>query len=83
MYLGHVIHNSLSDDLDIQRQTRLLYYKANTLAKKFHMCSEYIKTYLFKMYCTTIYIVAVCGRGTLLEQLRNLKLLITIVTEFS
>ena len=55
LYLGHLFHNTLKDDMDIKRQIRSLYCKANTIARKFSSCSKHVKKYLFKMYCSNIY----------------------------
>ena len=54
-YLGHVISNNLSDDLDIERQRRQLYAQGNTILRKFHMCSIQVKLTLFHTYCSPIY----------------------------
>ena len=54
-YLGHVISNNLTDDSDILRHVRSLYCKANTLLKKFSQCSEQVKCFLFKMFCSNMY----------------------------
>ena len=49
-YLGHVISNNLSDDLDIERQHRQLYAQGNTILRKFHMCSIQVKQTIFRTY---------------------------------
>jgi len=54
-YLGHIIRNDLSDDDDVQRQCCKLYAQANMLARKFHIRTEYVKTALFRAYCTPLY----------------------------
>ena len=54
-YLGHILTNDLSDDKDIYRQQRKLYAQANTLCRKFSMCSTSVKVSLFKAYCTPLY----------------------------
>ena len=38
-YLGYWLCNDLSDDLDIQRQTRYIYAQGNGLIRKFHNCT--------------------------------------------
>ena len=53
--LGHYITDDLSDDRDIFRQCRAMYAQANTLIRKFGMCSVHVKTTLFKAYCTPMY----------------------------
>ena len=54
-YLGHVITDTLSDDEDILRQSRMLYVQANVLIRKFGCCSDGVKLTLFKAYCTPLY----------------------------
>ena len=54
-YLGHILKDDLFDDLDIQRQCRVLYAQGNVLLRKFHMCSYPVKVKLFKTYCTSMY----------------------------
>ena len=54
-YLGHILDNNLSDDADIARQTRSLYIQANTILRKFSMCSSSVKIQLFKSLCTPFY----------------------------
>ena len=54
-YLGHFITDRLCDDDDIVRQCRILYAQANTLVRKFHMCSDNVKINLFRTFCTPLY----------------------------
>ena len=54
-YLGHVITNDLSDDIDIYRQCRKLYGQANMLCRRFSMCSVSVKIALFRSFCTPLY----------------------------
>lgn len=54
-FLGHIIRNALSDDDDVQHQSCKLYTQANMLARKFHMCTDDVKTALFKAYRTPFY----------------------------
>lgn len=54
-YLGHYLNEDLSDDRDIYRQCRMIYAQANTLIRKFGMCSGSVKTALFRAYCTPMY----------------------------
>ena len=54
-YLGVLINNAFNDNDDIKRQTRSIYCAGNILIKKFKHCSDAIKDYLFKTYCTGIY----------------------------
>lgn len=54
-YLGHFLSNELRDDRDIERQSRQLYVQANSLLRKFHMCSIEVKITLFRLYCSPMY----------------------------
>ena len=54
-YLGHVITDQLTDDEDIFRQCRMLYVRANVLARKFGWCTVGVKLTLFKAYCSPMY----------------------------
>ena len=72
MYLGHVISDDLSDDKDIFRQRRKLYAQANTLCRKFSMCSVPVKIALFKAYCTSLYTAHLWSRYKQ-ESMRKLK----------
>ena len=54
-YLGHIITDRMTDDEDMFRQCRMLYAQANMLIRKFHFCSDEVKTMLFRAYCTPLY----------------------------
>ena len=54
-YLGHFLSDDGSDDLDIQRQYKSIYARGNSLIRKFHMCSNSVKSLLFKSYCSSMY----------------------------
>ena len=54
-YLGHVISSSMSDIDDIKRQYRALCIRANSLSRRFDMCSEDVKHQLFQSYCMSMY----------------------------
>lgn len=54
-YLGMYINDDLSDDIDIKRHARNLYARGNMLVKSFKKCSEDVKKYLFRVYCSNIY----------------------------
>ena len=54
-YLGHYICPNLNDDRDIQRQYQYIYGQANTLTRRFSMCTEEVKVKLFRSYCTSFY----------------------------
>ena len=54
-YLGCVISNTLSDNLDVDRQRRVLYASANKLKRRFWNCDYDIKKLLFSSYCASLY----------------------------
>ena len=54
-YLGHIICNDSSDDLDILRQRRKIFAQGNSIMRKFYMCSLDVKLTLFRSYCSSFY----------------------------
>ena len=54
-YLGHFLTEDMTDDDDIRRQCCKMYAQANTLARRFHSCTDDVKISLFKAYCTPLY----------------------------
>ena len=54
-YLGHIICDDLRDEPDISRQRKKIYAQGNTIIRKFSMCTESVKTTLFRTYCTSLY----------------------------
>ncbi|XP_063627510.1 uncharacterized protein LOC134799017 [Cydia splendana] len=54
-YLGHWVSESMSDDLDIERERRALAVRCNMVARRFARCSKNVKVTLFKAYCQTFY----------------------------
>lgn len=54
-YLGHMIHDNLSDDSDINRQLRSLLYRGNVIIRKFARCSAQVKNTMFLSYCAPMY----------------------------
>ncbi|PZC80655.1 hypothetical protein B5X24_HaOG214222 [Helicoverpa armigera] len=55
VYLGHVVNEELTDDLDVERERRGLTIRCNMLARRFARCSKPVKTTLFRAYCQTFY----------------------------
>ena len=55
-YLGFNISNtpSKADDLELRQQYRLLCCRANSLIRKFAMCSNSVKKYLYSAYCSNV-----------------------------
>jgi len=54
-YLGHMISDMLSDDVDMQREIRNLFTRCNILARRFAKCSVDVKIALYIMYCICLY----------------------------
>ena len=54
-YLGHIICDDSSDDLDILRQRRKIFAQGNSIMRKFYMCSVDVKLTLFRSYCSSFY----------------------------
>ena len=54
-YLGVIINDDFQDDKDIHRQASAMYVRNNTLYRKFGMCTNLVKKFLFKSYCSNLY----------------------------
>lgn len=54
-YLGFMLADSLSDDIDITKQLRTLYMRANSLLRTFHHCTTDVKLELARAYCACFY----------------------------
>jgi hypothetical protein len=54
-YLGCIISNTKSDDLDMERQRRALYVSVNRIKRKFWNCDYEVKKQLFLSYCGSLY----------------------------
>ena len=51
-----MINSSFKTTIDVQRQTRNFYARANLLIRNFRYCStDNVKCYLFQSYCTSMY----------------------------
>lgn len=55
-YLGYHLSNSqmYSDDMELRHQYRLLCCRANSLTRKFAMCTYPVRRYLYATYCSNI-----------------------------
>ncbi len=53
-YLGNIVEQNGSV-LDIERQMRNVYAKANALWSKFKLCSNEVKSQLFQSFCANLY----------------------------
>ena len=54
-YLGVLVTNSFTDDLDIKRQIRSIYCTGNMIISRFKFCTEDVKIQLFKTYASSLY----------------------------
>ena len=54
-YLGHIITCNQSDEQDMLREVRSLYYRGNMLSNKFSFCTEDIKCCIFRTFCESLY----------------------------
>lgn len=54
-YLGHWITESMSDEVDIERERRALAMRVNMLARRFARCNVEVKQTLFRAYCQSFY----------------------------
>jgi exonuclease III len=72
-YLGHMICNSFSDDVDIKREIRNLFMRSNVLIRRFSKCSTSVKLQLFKSFCLCLYDVGLWGNysATVFNKLRS------------
>ena len=61
IFRGHYIRSYC--DLDLKRQMRKFYTNANMLIRKFFKFSVDVKCYLFKTYCSTMYMVSHRGHN--------------------
>jgi len=51
-----MISGKNADDADIQREiTNYMFVKTNILLRRFSLCSNYVKTVLYKTYCLCMY----------------------------
>ena len=57
-YLGHMLTNCASDDVDINREIRNIFVRTNILIRRFSNCSLDVKGILFKTYCLCFYDIA-------------------------
>ena len=50
-----MIQSSMKTTVDIARQTRKFYLRANLFLLNFRQCSEQVKCVLFQMHCINLY----------------------------
>ena len=55
VHLGHILSKTLDDSADIMRATREMNRKANSLIYTFQSIDPFIKTFLLKSYCLSLY----------------------------
>lgn len=63
-YLGHWVTDTLTDDMDMDRERRALTVRCNMLARRFARCTNEVKVTLFKAYCQTFYTCSLWVRFT-------------------
>ena len=63
-YLGHILTDNLSDDLDIRREIKALFTRCNILINSFKLCSYNVKLVLFKTYCCCFFGTALWAKRT-------------------
>ena len=54
-YLGIMLNSQLKMSIDVSRQTRKFYARANMLLRNFRYCSVDVKCMLFRSHCTNLY----------------------------
>jgi hypothetical protein len=54
-YLGVMFCNTMSENLDFERQRRALYASANRLKRNFGFCDHDVKKQLFSSFCSNLY----------------------------
>jgi hypothetical protein len=54
-YLGVWLSADCTDNEEVCKQTRLLYARANSVLRKFALCSLPVKISMFQSYCTSLY----------------------------
>ena len=54
-YLGHILTDTLNDNLDICRQRKKVFAQGNSLLRKFYMCTLDVKATLFRSYVASFY----------------------------
>lgn len=54
-YLGHWVTETLTDDLDLERERRALSVRSNMLVRRFAKCTKSVKLTLFRAFCQTFY----------------------------
>ena len=54
-YLGVLLNRSMKTSIDVIRQTRKFYAKANMLLRKFRYCSNEVKCSLYTSFFTNMY----------------------------
>ena len=55
-YLGHIISGTNADDADMQREITNMFVRTNILLRRFSLCSNNVKTVLFKTYILLMYV---------------------------
>ena len=72
-YLGIMISSSMKTTIDVKRQTRTFYARANLLLRNFRHCTDKVKCYLFQSYCKSMYCSQLWFNSTK-DSLRKLRI---------
>jgi len=81
-YLGHLISSKSGGNDDILHKIRLLFARTNVLLRKFNKCNTYVKLFLFKAYCMSLYGMAIHGILIMSPLCRGLRLRMSRVNMF-
>ena len=68
-----MINSSLKTAIDVKRQTRNFYSRANLLIRNFRYCTDNVKCYLFQSYCTSMYCCQLWFNSTKGSSIKKLR----------
>jgi len=69
-YLGHILLHNMSDSVDMEREIRNMFFRANILVRKFSQCSTAVKVQFSCLnHIVLICMAQHCGTNTLPELL--------------
>ena len=60
-YLGVHLCDDFSDDMSMRNCIRRTYARGNLLKRRFKHCTQEVKVRLFQSYCSSFFIVVLCG----------------------
>ena len=71
-HLGHILTSTLDDSEDIARVLKDLIRTANSVLCTFHHVDPFVKTFLIKSYCLSLYRASIWSLGA--KQIRQLEI---------